>query len=144
MSQPDSPVQRAQHHPRDVVERGAVRVGLADQTQALDPGGEKARQCADVGGPHDLAARLGAAQRVAKRGLDPLQAAANAGGRFAIVASELRSTVADEAAAAAGAGDDVVDEAGDEPGDRLADRYWARQRLIEPRCRSLVVTGERV
>src|SRR3989304_5014403 len=63
-----SVVETAQHHPGDVLERRAVGVGLADQAQALDAGGEKARELHDVGIGTQLAALPGRAERVAERG----------------------------------------------------------------------------
>src|SRR3989304_7131265 len=60
-----SVVETAQHHPGDVLERCAVRIGLADQAQALDAGGEKAGELHHVGIGTQLAALLGRAERAA-------------------------------------------------------------------------------
>src|SRR3972149_9963034 len=60
-----SVVETAQHHPGDVLERCAVRIGLADQAQALDAGGEKAGELHHVGIGTQLAALRGRPERVA-------------------------------------------------------------------------------
>src|SRR3990172_923613 len=78
------PVEAAQHHRRDIVERGAVGLRLADQPQALDAGDQEASERVNVGSRGDLAARPRVRKCVAKRGFKTVEAAAYPGRRGAV------------------------------------------------------------
>src|SRR5919109_1228108 len=90
----------AKHHACDVLECRALRIRLAHQPQALDAGGEEARQRLRI--RHAMLL-----EDLPERGLDAPEAGADACCRSAVEPGKLGGAIADEAAAAAGAGSDV-------------------------------------
>src|SRR5258708_23050259 len=101
-------VEAAQHDRGDAVQRGAVRIGLAEQAQALQAGGDEAGERRRIGGWRQLAAALGLGESLAEDCLVAREDAAHADQRLAVAAGELGHAIADEADPPARAGAESV------------------------------------
>ena len=91
-----SAFQTTQHDGGDIRQRRAIRIGLADQPQALDSGHQEAGQRCDVRISPDFAARLRAGERIRKCPFYACQALPDVGCGGAILAGEFGRAIADK------------------------------------------------